>query len=54
MLVNMFLKFVLWTILMFTFIKASFPDIGPTEAPDMESGSGMILTGKMFIYIYWD
>lgn len=42
----MLLESVVWTTFLFTFMKASIPEMGPTETPDMESGSGMILTGK--------
>lgn len=48
----MLLESVVWTTFLFTFMKASIPEMGPTETPDMESGSGMILTGKMLMKIF--
>lgn len=48
----MLLETVVWTTFLFTFMKASISETGPTETPDMESGSGMMLTGKMFMNIF--
>ncbi|ROL47462.1 Collagen alpha-1(XI) chain [Anabarilius grahami] len=35
---------VVWTAVLFSFVKATIPDTGPTDTPDMESGSGIFLT----------
>ncbi|KAI7795610.1 putative collagen alpha-1I chain-like [Triplophysa rosa] len=43
----MLLESVVWTTFLFTFMNASIPEMGPTETPDMESGSGMILTEQI-------
>jgi len=42
----MMLAPVVWTAVLFSFVKATIQDTGPTDTPDMESGSGMLLTGK--------
>jgi len=42
----MMLAPVVWTAVLFSFVKATIQDTGPTDTPDMESGSGMFLTGK--------
>ncbi len=42
----MMLAPVVWTAVLCTLVKATILESGPTEAPDVESGSGMLLTGK--------